>query len=321
MRLALLIIHMTVFIQETNFNTDIIMKNLLYSISFGLLMGVMFSCDQSDQEVAPVGSIEGYATAVVTNMSDVNSFNEGDTLLVKVSLDKWLDKDLYFTLDVTAETGDESDISYNESDLVFPAYTSEIVIPIVILADDIVEETETMKVSVKMKGDEQYYAVQPASVFPTYDVTINNVNAEGVLTVNVGWDNPNNDLDIYIFSDIVGLLGGAESSDNPEICTDLYQAYYDVLYDEHGILLENFYLAVFPWYVEEDEIDLKIAFGEPDGTNTYFNDCALRINDLDDNKYIYDEENEVGGYIVMSIHLDEDGDFTFEQIDPHVVVE
>ena len=49
--------------------------------------------------------------------------------------------------------------------------------------------------------------------------------------------------------------------------------------------------------------------------------CTLRVKDLDDNKYIYDAENRSGGYIVMSIHLDEDGDFTFEQIDPHVVVE
>lgn len=310
---------MIVFTQKTNSNTNIIMKNLLYSICFGLLVGIMFSCDQSDQEVAPVGSIESYVSAVVTNVSDVTTFDEGDTLFIKVALNKWLDKDLYLAVDVTAETGDESDFTYDEDDLVLSAYTSETVIPIVFLEDDIVEETETLKVNVKIDGDEQYYAVQPTSVFPTYDITINNVNAAGKLTVNVGWDNPDNDLDVYIFNDYVGKWGSAASTDNPEICTDLWQADYDYYWDDYGLILDDFYLLIDP-YVDEDEVSYWIAFGEPDGTNTYFNDCTLRINDLDDNMYLYDDYYELGGFVVMEIFLDANGDFTFEQLDPHVVV-
>lgn len=289
-------------------------------IGLALIMGFMASCDQSDQDVSPIGGTERYPLATFTNVNGTTSLTEGDTLFIKISLDKWIESNIVFNVNV--EGVKEGDLLYPES-VTLSGYSSEIILPVVAAFDNIPEETETATLSLSIDAVGLRYLIAPESQLPTYELTIANKNSADKLDIAFGWENAADDIDMYIFEETAGAWGNdGATGNNPEISTAIWPSDYDYYFATYGFYLEDYLVAIDPYYVSGPEINYSLAVGLPDQTNQYFTGTIV-VADLQDSKYIYDSVSEMGGYVVLGIFqklLDAENadDFTFTQVDPTV---
>lgn len=229
------------------------MRKYLYNIIGLFLLGIIaFSCDTAHQDVSPVVSPNDNPVATFVSDFSGSTVTEGDTITYSISLDKPYIASLTFSVKVTGGQGDENDIEVISGTI--PAFKTETEVKIIISADDLPEESETIDLELGVFSAAERYVLNPSVVYPTPSLTITNYNDPDVLSLAFGWGDDHDDFDIIIVSEAAGPWGSAETSDNPEICTDLWPT------DDDG----TYYLDVLPYDVSTAVTEYTISIGYPD---------------------------------------------------------
>ena len=108
----------------------------------------------------------------------------------------------------------------------------------------------------------QKYLLSPQTQYPEYTIDIINVNDPSGLTINVEWDNHDDDWDIMIVDEggtdeWTGWAGATGA--NPEL-TLLGNDVPD----------DTYYVEMDPWSVDTEIVVFTINIGKPDQTNESF---------------------------------------------------
>ncbi|MCF6183157.1 MAG: hypothetical protein L3J56_00785 [Bacteroidales bacterium] len=246
------------------------MKNLFkYGAAALILVSfIVGGCDKTQvvEPITPGGY--GYATATFTTDFTGNDVTEGDTIKYMIKLDKALDRALTFTLKLEDGTADENDFSWQT--VVISPYTKETEFDIIVVADDIPENTETAKIELGVFGTGDKNLLSPETVNPVLNLNIISVNDSRGVTVSFGWPDPNDDFDIFCEAEVGGSWALAASSADPETMPAM------IWNDDPD---DVYYVTVDPYSVESgDMIDYKIGIGYSDQTVEFVNGTFDYVN-------------------------------------------
>lgn len=230
-------------------------KKLIYNIiGLAVLIAGVVGCDQASQEASPiVEPDDSYPVATFTTDFTGSTITEGDTIMYTITLNKPINHDLRFEATIHDGTADDHDIVAES--VTITAYDTEAVMYIIFSADDYPEVSETIQIEVGIVDEAMKYLVHPSTTNPVLDLTINNYNDPGSLTVALEWATEDDDIDLFIISEDYGAWAAAASSDNPEITTGLWAA------DPDG----NYFITLDPYHVEGSSFDYILSLGYPDG--------------------------------------------------------
>ncbi len=198
------------------------MKNILNNLFWVLGIAVVVSACYPEQEVAPIVPPTNNPVATIERIGDFPaSIGEGDTLMWRVTTDKFANQDMTFgPLFSSSSTADASDVEvYGD----FPAFTKENIVMIIILDDDEVETAEVFDFTLDARYDRDFsfQLNENASDTDPVSTTIRD------LEYNLVWDGSYDDetfcdwgvdLDMY-FANADFSLGefSTASGDCPEI--------------------------------------------------------------------------------------------------------
>lgn len=231
-------------------------NNIISKLFIGAILSItMFSC--YEQEVSEVIDPSTYTTAQLTLESDFNgtSVTEGEKVTFDVTFDKAMEPDVQF--EVIQEDGDaEVDVDYEFTGGLINGYYTNAKFIIDFPADMVVEPTKTMQFMVGISNLGQKYLLSPQTQYPEYTIEILNVNDPTGLTINVGWDNHDDDWDVMIVDEAgtdewTGWAGATGA--NPEI-TILSNSAPD----------DTYYVEMDPWDVVTDVVEFTTNIGHPD---------------------------------------------------------
>lgn len=195
------------------------MKKINILLAFLLVMG-LWSCEE--QEVAEVISPDGYPTATYTTTFSGSTATEGDVITYNIKLDKPLDYALTFS--AWMEDFDNNILDSHDdvvlSEATIPAYETEATLTIEFVDDNFPEAAEKGKIYVGIHDIGYRYDLNPKTVNPVLDLTVNNLNSTDGLTVAVNWANHDDDWDFFLVDEaITGEYSGygAATGSIPEI--------------------------------------------------------------------------------------------------------
>ncbi len=232
-------------------------KNILFKTLGFLLLGIVIAgCDTASQEVEPVISPDNYPVATFTTDFSGETVNEGDTISYVITVDKQLDKSV--TFHVIPDTGNVADDhDYEYAPAVLQPYTSEVSMDVIFPQENLVEGSETFSFEIGATSLADKYLLNPSTENPAHDLTIVNVNVEGKLTINMDWNNhDDNDFGVYSeTADYTGVwsLDGA-TGDQPEIDMTIWNS------DPDG----DYYLGIWDW--GNPPFDYVFTFGLDDNS-------------------------------------------------------
>lgn len=235
-------------------------KKLIYNIiGLAILIAGVVGCDQASQEASPiVEPDDSYPVATFTTDFTGSSITEGDTITYTITLNKPINHDLRFEATIHDGTADDHDIIAES--VTITAYDTEAVMDIIFVADDYPEVSETINIEIGITDLAMKYLVHPSTTNPVLDLTVNNYNDPGSLTVALEWATEDDDIDLFIISEDYGAWAAAASSDNPEITTGLWTI------DPDG----NYFITLDPYHVEGSSFDYILSIGHPDGDVEFF---------------------------------------------------
>ena len=191
-------------------------------IKFKLLIFIAFlaitavSCNEND-EPEPIISTEGYpvATFAVSN----TTVNEKDGLVtITITTDKMLTRGITFSAEQIGGTAVLHD-DYDIVEATVAPFTNVATLLVKFYGDDVAEAAKTLKLQITTPSLANRYLLNPTTVLPSYNITINNFVAN-YLDVSFDWNKNitiggtayptcgNIDLDI-----IVGTAAGFDISD------------------------------------------------------------------------------------------------------------
>lgn len=161
-------------------------KYLKYKlIGLALVAAVIAGCDTATQEVEDVISPDGYPVATFTAETSATTFDEGDTIRYTIELDKQLDRSVTISARITG--GDATDDDFEIIPGVIAPFTSSAMLEIIVLVDTEADEDETAQLEIGSFSLADKYLLNPTTVNPTMDFTINNFATE-VLEMSFAWD-------------------------------------------------------------------------------------------------------------------------------------
>jgi len=235
------------------------MRKYLYNIIGLFLLGIFaISCDSAQQDVSPIVSPDDNPVATFISDFSGSTITEGDTITYSISLDKPHTTSLTFSVKVTGGTADESDIEVISGTI--PAFHTETEVQIIISADNFPEESETIDLEIGLFSFAEMYVLNPSVVNPTPSFTIANYNAPNSLTISFGWEDDNDDYDVYIVDEgINNVFSQGATSSNPEALSLGNSAPDD-----------TYYVEVDPYYLENPSTTLTFSIGHPDQTVEFF---------------------------------------------------
>lgn len=237
-------------------------KNIISKLFIVAILSItLFSC--YEQEVSDVIDPSKYATAVITPNAEFNgsSVNEGEQITFDLTFDKPMQPDVQF--EVTQSEGDaEIHVDYDFSGGLVSGYYTNATLIVDFPADMMVEPDRTLSFKVEVTGLGQKYLLSPQTQYPEYSIDVKNVNDDSGLTINVEWDNHDDDWDAMVVDqggndEWTGWAGATGA--NPEI-TLLGNDVDD----------DTYYLEMDPWDVVTDVVEFSINIGKPDQTNESF---------------------------------------------------
>jgi hypothetical protein len=218
-----------------------------------LLAVVVAGCDTASQDVEPVISPDNYPVATFTTDFTGETVTEGDTISYVITVDKQLDKSITFhVIPDTGNVADDHDYAYEPA--VLQPYTSEVSMMVIVPQENLVEPSETFSFEIGPTSLADKYLLNPSTENPVHDLTIINVNVEGKLTINMDWNN-HDDNDFGVYSETAGLwsLDGA-TGDQPEIDMTIWNS------DPDG----DYYLGIWDW--GNPAFDYVFTFGLDDNS-------------------------------------------------------
>lgn len=231
-------------------------KNIITKLFIVAILSItMFSC--YEQEVAEVIDASKYTTAQLTVEGDFNgtTVQEGDKVTFDVTFDKAMEPDIQF--EVIQSDGDaEVDVDYEFTGGLVNGYYTNAKLTIDFPSDMLVEPSKSMNFMVGVPGLGQKYLLSPQTQYPEYTIEIKNVNDPSGLTINVEWDNHDDDWDVMIIDqggtdEWTGWAGATGA--NPEL-TLLGNDVPD----------DTYYVEMDDWHVENDLVQFTINIGHPD---------------------------------------------------------
>ncbi|MGA1225638.1 MAG: hypothetical protein ACO3VF_00005, partial [Tamlana sp.] len=171
------------------------MKKIKYILSLLTLSAVVYSCDvqTASQDAEPFADISGdYPTPSFTlsssaNLSAINEGNE-DVLVWDVVLDKPIDRTTTFSWVVLSGTTATEHEDYDLVNATIPAYETSGQLKVMIHSDLAIESAESLNLTIESgPGLASKYLVNPASTYPTANITINNYESDD-LAMSFDWD-------------------------------------------------------------------------------------------------------------------------------------
>jgi hypothetical protein len=177
-------------------------------IKFKLFISVAFlalttvSCDENN-DPEPISSTENYPTA--TFQASATTVNEKDGLFtVKISTDKMLTRGITFTAEQTGGTAVLHD-DYDIVETTIAPFSKEATVVVKFYDDVFPEGPKTLQLQITTPSLANRYFLNPATVLPSYNITINNY-VSNTLDISFGWDKDidgndtgsNIDFDIFV---------------------------------------------------------------------------------------------------------------------------
>lgn len=275
-------------------------------------MLALFGC-QYDQEVVDPISPDGYTVATFETDFSGNTVTEGDTINYTITISKPLDVDLVFTVMFQEGTASEADYVFTEATIA--AYSTMAEMQIIFVADNIPEVSETVNLEVGIDDIGRKYLLNPSTVNPVLDLTIENYNHPGGLTVAYGWEDPHNDIDLFaLFDDVDGIYpdydngdgqvswNAAASSDNPEI-----------MLMASGDPPGTYLIGIDPFYVEGPTVNYTFSIGYPDQTVEFIPGVFV-MDEIDSYTPLYFDAWDMYCYHLMDVELMNDGTFNVTHV-------
>ena len=228
-------------------------------IKYKLFVAVAFlalttvSCDENN-DPDPIISTENYPIA--TFQASATTVNEKDgTFTVKITTDKMLTRGITFSAEQTGGTAVLHD-DYDIIDASIAPYTKEATLVVKFYDDVIPEAAKTLQLKITTPSLANKYFLNPVTVFPSYNITINNF-VSNTLDVKLNYDKAfldgttaktlcgiGYDIDFYVLDANYNDTGNyqAAASGCPEVLTvspakfanGTYHIFHD-LYDNHGL--------------------------------------------------------------------------------------
>jgi len=240
----------------------IMKKNILSKLSIVAILSItLFSC--YEQEVSDVIDPSEYATVQITPNNGFNgsSVQEGDKITFDLTFDKPMEPDVQFEI-IQMDGDAEIDHDYEVTGGLVAGYYTSAKLIVDFPSDMMVEPDKTLSFKVGVTSLGQKYLLSPQSEYPEYSIDVKNYNDPSGLTINVEWDNHDDDWDAMVVDENgddewTGWAGA--TGDNPEIT-----------------LLENdvddgvYYLEMDPWDVVTDVVTFTINIGKPNQSNQSF---------------------------------------------------
>jgi len=156
----------------------------------------LVSCDQASQDVSPIISPSGYATATFTTDFTGSNVSEGDTITYTITLNKMLDRAVTFSVKVNQgplSMDDIYDEELEEEDQLYSTrmapYTTEASLSIVFQKDWVYDPAETGTIEIGAFGIAEKNLLNPATVNPKLNLTVSNYVSD-ILTVSLDWHQP-----------------------------------------------------------------------------------------------------------------------------------
>jgi hypothetical protein len=232
-------------------------------IKFKLFVSVAFlalttvSCDETN-DPAEIISTDSYPTA--TFQASATTVNEKDGLFtVKVAIDKMLTRGLTFSAEQTGGTAVLHD-DYDIVETIIAPFSKEATIVVKFYSDAIPEAAKTLQLQVTTPSLANRYFLNPETVLPAYNITINNY-VSNTLDLKLNYDKAfldgttaktlcgiGYDMDFLVLDANYNDTGNyqAAASGCPELLTvspakfpnGTYHIFYD-LYDNHGLPAMN----------------------------------------------------------------------------------
>jgi len=161
---------------------------LFVSVAFLALITV--SCDETN-DPADIISTDSYPTA--TFQASATTVNEKDGLFtVKVTTDKMLTRGITFSAEQIGGTA----VLHDDYDIVetsIAPFSKEATVVVKFYEDAIPEAAKTLQLQIVTPSLANKYFLNPKTVFPTYNITINNY-VSNTLDISFAWDK---DIDGY----------------------------------------------------------------------------------------------------------------------------
>jgi hypothetical protein len=265
-------------------------KNFIIPIlSWVFIAFLFFACDE--QEVADPISTDNYPVATITSDFTGTEVTEGDTIVFTITLDKMLDADLNFELVLDgASTVSETDFVVNSVRIA--PYSLEGTMTLIVPYDGIAENDEVLNFEIGMFDLAERYLVKPGTSRLTQNLTVKNYNDPNLVVVAIGWENHENDLDIFAIHETEGDWSLAGSSDNPEIMPVI-----EVDGDNPD---GKYYITVDPYHFEGNTDNLTFYISYPDGSIEILT-AVFDITKLDEYTVDYFAYWDVNTYRVLTL--------------------
>jgi hypothetical protein len=244
---------------------------LFVAVAFLALITV--SCDENT-DPDPIISTEDYPIA--TFQASATTVNEKDgTFTVKITTDKMLTRGITFSAEQTGGTAVLHE-DYDIIDATVAPFTKEATLVVKFYDDVLPEAAKTLQLKITTPSLANRYFLNPATVFPSYNITINNyVGSE--LNISFAWPGTN-DYDMVTWNATttppVGWGDHGATTANPETDNSIHLAdpvgtyYVNIMEWDYGVKFNyTFTIAVAG-------LAPQVITGTFDGTNVsqYTND-------------------------------------------------
>jgi hypothetical protein len=248
-------------------------KNKLIALACAML--TLTACDQ-DKDAEPVMDANTKPTITVTRIDEgagSDAINEGDILEFEVKTSKWMEGAIDFEVQVE-NLVEHLDYEILAAPSIRP-YSSTGNLVIEILSDNFPETAEELTLTVIATDIAQNWRLNPSSLTgTTFDLSVNNINAEGAYSIGYIWGDDHDDYDMYIYSVAEDDFWGgdqvydAATGNYPETTTALKTS------DPDG----TYYIGVDPYAVEHETTEYTVSVGLEDGSSQVFTG-TLDLND------------------------------------------
>ena len=185
------------------------------------------SCDTAQQDVEPIQSTDNYPIATFEVSDPVVSEAGGAMVTVDITFDKAIDRSVSFSgTKISGSATEHKDFEIHGA--IVPAFGTSAQLIIEIFEDVEPEDLETIQIQIDRPSLASQYLINPISVLPLIDITIDNYVSEN-LNISFDWQKgitiggntyptcSNIDMDILAFKD--GVFTGdwqAATGDCPE---------------------------------------------------------------------------------------------------------
>lgn len=223
------------------------------------------SCDK-DQEVAPVIDPSWKPSA---EFAEKTSFNggtlnrlDGDVMTIGVTMSKMLDESVTFSARLTeASEADDHDADLGSS--IMASYSTETEVSVEALNIHQIVPPKVLEFEVgNFGGVANRYLLHPNQTYPTYSVTIEGQDKDGLL-FEFGWEDPaddHHDLDLLGISDVYGAWSAEATGDNPEFGTMVWNE------DDDG----TYYIGFDPYSLAGNVVEWYLKVQQPAGQISEF---------------------------------------------------